>query len=151
MSLFGKADDEGAAFGEIDVRDFGDEREIEVVREAGGVGSVVEEVDDVPAEAVFEATAFFEVEGTSGIDFDVAGLLEERGEDALKKKRSAAYLLHGEGDGVVRHANEYKGDAGGRSGRRCKVGCRRATQLFTMGGSVEAHTLPRRKGLSGER
>lgn len=69
--LFGEADDKGAAFGEIGVGDFSGEGEVEVVGEAGGVGGGIEEVDDVSAEAIFEATAFFEVEGAGGIDFDV--------------------------------------------------------------------------------
>jgi len=69
--LFGEADDECAAFREIRVGDFGGEGEVEVVGEAGGVGGGIEEVDDVSAEAIFEATAFFEIEGTGGIDFDV--------------------------------------------------------------------------------
>lgn len=108
------------------------------------MGSVIEEINDVSAEAVFEAAALFEIEGAGRIDFDVAGFLEQGGEDALEEKRSAANLLHGEGDGMVGHGNEYKADANGRSGQRCKVGCWRVTQLFTMEGSVRG-----RRGMKG--
>ena len=106
--LFGQSDDEGAALGEIGFGDFGDEREIEVVDQAGRMGGVIEEINDVSAEAIFEASSFFEIERASGVDPNVARLFEERGEDALKEKRSAADLLHGKGDGVISHWNEYK-------------------------------------------
>jgi len=95
----------GAAAGEFRVGDFGHEVEIKVVCEAGVTGGIIEEIDDVPAEAVFEAAAFFEIEGAGGIDFDLSGLFKKRPEDALEQERSGANLCHSQSHDVVGHAN----------------------------------------------
>jgi len=152
--LFGEADDEGAAFGEIGVRDFGDEGQVEVVGEAGGVGSVIEEINDVPAEAVAEAAALVEIEGAGGVDLNVARFFQERGEDALEEKRSATDLLHGEGDGVVGHGDEYKTDGVSRGARLAVVtggNCLQWVDLLEAAAHIKDALGELGRGLSYER
>ena len=83
-NLLRQPDDDGSPTREFRVWDFGEESKIEIVREAGVSGGVIEEINDVCAEAVFEAAAFLEIEGAGGIDFDLILLFEESSEDALE-------------------------------------------------------------------
>ena len=69
--LFGDADHQGAAFRQFAVGDFCGELQVGTLLLDQVAGGVVEEVDYVASEAVFEAAAFIEIERAYGIHFQI--------------------------------------------------------------------------------
>ena len=71
---------------------------------AGVKGRFVEEVDDISAEAIFQATALFEVEGAGGIDFYIGIFAEDGSQIAMEGQGALPDLRHGECDYTIGHS-----------------------------------------------
>ncbi len=68
-----------------------------------GAGLIVEEVNNISTELVFEALALVEIERAHLIHLDVFLLADDCAQVPLEIERSGADLRHGEGDNVVGH------------------------------------------------
>jgi hypothetical protein len=94
--LVGNADDQGSATREFGFRNLSDELEIKAEEGALLACGIVEEINNVSSEAVFDPATFLEIEGAGRVHFQRRGFAEAGAQLALKSQPSLPHLGHGE-------------------------------------------------------
>src|SRR5580700_8999034 len=86
------------------LRDFRQEVQIDSRPRTFLASRVVEKINNVSAEALFDAAALIEIERARRIYFDLRTLAQYRSQVALESQRSLPHLCHGECDHAIRHS-----------------------------------------------
>jgi hypothetical protein len=87
--------DQGSPARKFRVWNFCLELQVEAQASAFLLSGVVEEVDYVAAESIFQAAAFVEIERARGINFQFSHLAHHWAQLALKLQPARSYLRHG--------------------------------------------------------